>query len=388
MVANVANAITMMRTLPLAYDSFACRVQLTARSPWGPAGTWEDNDDVKATEWCQRQHLNIKSSIAAEAAMAIARERSIHPPREYLESLTWDGTGRLNRWMHDFLGCEDNQYTRDISAKWMIAGISRLMEPGCQSDYTLVLEGAQGLRKSTALRTLGGEWFTDDVQDIGPKDSAVQLQGYWIAEIAELDAFKKAEMTTVKAWLVRRIDSFRPAYGRRLAKFPRQNIFAATTNKKDWGIDDTGLRRFWPIQCGKIDIDGLRINRDQLWAEAMYRYSEGELSFLTGGSEATATEEQHARQDSDVWSEAIERWCAFPGSSSAMTIRSDRKAIYLGDILDHCLKLSIKDQNHGVKTRVTRILRLAGYMSKRTSKKDAGEDGSRPEFWVKMKDQQ
>ena len=260
MLANVANAITMMGVLPLRWISFSCRTFLTADSPWGDAGNWTDNDDVSGQEWCQRQGLNISyPGTIGNAAEKIARQRPYHPVGEYLDGLEWDAVPRLDFWLTKYLGAGNNQYIKNVASKWMIQAVQRVSEPGCQADYTLVLEGSQGRRKSTAMRVLAGsDWFSDDVTDIGSKDSAMQLQGKWIVELAEFDPLRKLEMTTIKAWLVRRVDHFRPPYGRRPDDFPRQNVFVATTNKDDWGNDDTGLRRFWPVRVGgKIDIDGL-----------------------------------------------------------------------------------------------------------------------------------
>jgi predicted P-loop ATPase len=270
-----------------------------------------------------------------------------------------------------------------VGRKWLISCVKRAFEPGCQADYTLVLEGTQGKLKSSALRALSGsEWFTDDISDMGSKDAAIQLQGKWIVELSELDAFRKAEMTTIKAWLVRRTDHYRPPYGRRAEDFPRQNVFAATTNKDDWGMDETGLRRFWPVKVGDIDIEAIIRDRDQIWAEAKFAYDEDEPSFLSETYEALAKEEQHERQDRDAWTDNVIAWLASPSSfSSYAAIDSDRERIYLPEVLQYCLGMQPKDWNHQHKIRVGRILRLAGYVVKRASR--AGEDGKRPEYWVK-----
>lgn len=365
--ANVANAITMLRKLPLAFDEFACRAKLTGSLPWRPtedSAFWGDNDDIKAAEWCQHQRLDVNSALAAEGAMCVARDRGIHPVRDYLQSLTWDGEPRLNTWLSTYMGCEDTSYVRSVASKWMISAVNRVMVPGCQADYTLVLEGLQGVRKSSALRVLGGEWFSDDLENIGTKDSAMQLQGRWIVEIAELDAFRRAEMTTIKAWLVRRIDNFRPPYGRRTAEFNRQNVFCASTNKSDWGQDDTGLRRFWPVRVvSTIDIDGLKRDRHQLWAEAKFRFDEGEKSYLAGDVEVEATKQQAARQDQDPWVDKVLEWARVPVGTGTLTgVNSNAQRVYLSEILLHCLGAPAKDWNHGHKARVSRILRLNGYI--------------------------
>lgn len=386
LVPNVANAMVMLRDLPIQFNSFTYRAFLTDAAPWGTQGDWADHDDVKAAEWCQRKMLNVPPTTTAAATEAVARERSphYHPVVKYLRDLKWDGEPRLDTWLVKYFGVIDSPYARAIARKWMISGVARVMQPGVQADYTLVLEGDQGKRKSSALRVLAKDWFTDDIADIGTKDSAIQLQGQWIVEVAELDAFNRAEMTTVKAWLVRRFDNFRPPYGRRAMQFSRQNIFAASTNKSDWGNDDTGLRRFWPVVVGDIDIEGLAQNTDQLWAETVFAYNEGETHYLTDTTEQMARTEQHGRQHRDAWKEVVERWIAMPtGGTYSASLRSTPDRIYLDEVLRHALGMMEKDWNNVHKARVTRILRLAGYVEKRATRKDAESDGSRPQYWTK-----
>jgi predicted P-loop ATPase len=225
-------------------------------------------------------------------------------------------------------------------------------------------------------------WFSDDITEIGTKDSAIQLLGKWIVELAELDAIRKAEMTTIKAFLVRRIDHFRPPYGRRAEDFPRQNVFAATTNKTDWLQDDTGGRRFWPIKTEEIDVEGLAETRDQLWAEAFFYYGEGELSYLSESVEALAVKEQRDRQESDVWTNDVLDWVKEPVASRKM--RSSLNRIYHSDVLEHCLEVPAERRDRAKTSRVTRILKLAGYGPKRESSCDAEKGKAAKEYWAKI----
>jgi putative DNA primase/helicase len=375
---TVANAIIMLRHLPLAYNSFSCRIVITGKMPWPSKGEWTDVDDVKAAEWCQHQRLNINQHVAFAAIEAVAREHTVHPVVDYLESLTWDGVPRLDRWLYKYLGCPDNPYVRSVAVKWMIAAVGRVMRPGCQADYTLVLEGKQGKRKSTALRVLGDAWFSDDLTDIGHKDSAMQLQAKWIVEVSELDAFRKVLMTTIKAWLVRRIDNFRPPYGKRTMEYPRQNVFAASTNKDAWGHDDTGLRRFWPVKVGNINIEALTADRDQLWAEAVHRYRAGETSWMSDGNqEAAAAIEQRERQEEDPWTREVLAWAQDPmPRPGGPPMLSSTGVIYATDALWHGVGVPEKDWNKLLTDRVTGILRLAGFSSKRAPRP------GRREFWT------
>jgi putative DNA primase/helicase len=394
MQTNLANAIIMMQALPLAWNSFSSRVFLTQKSPWGTTGVWTDHDDIGAAEWCQQQKLNVDKNTVADASSYIAKRRLpwYHPVAEYLCSVKWDGVPRLDNWLTTYLGVPDSEYVRNVAAKWMISAVKRVHEPGCQADYTLVLEGGQGKRKSGALRALchDEDWFTDDLGEVGTKDSALNLLGKWIIEISELDAFKRAEMTTIKAWLVRRFDHLRPPYGRRPEDFPRHNIFAATTNRFDWLNDDTGGRRFWPVRVGqKIDIEGLTAVRDQLWAEAVFRFHEGELIYFSDEIEQQATVEQGDRQQRDSWTDQIEAWAAnpiernHPDYTPDIRYRSQVGKIYASDIPWHCMGIVAKDANEGHTRRATRVLKLAGYETHRTPPSEADPDGKRPEYWTR-----
>lgn len=383
-IANLANAKTMLSSLPIQFNAFSMQSFLTTRAPWGAQGDWTDADDCNAAEWCQRQGLNIDDRTAAKAAESIARDRKpyYHPITEYLSSHEWDGVERCDRWLIACLGVADSPFVREISTKWLIAAVKRAFEPGCQSDYVLVLEGLQGRRKSSALRVLcGSDWFSDDLADIGTKDSAMQLQGNWIVEIGELDAFRRAEVSTINAWLTRRVDEFRPPYGRRIETFPRQNVFAGTTNKDDWGKDDTGLRRFWPVRVGEINIEKLAEHRDQIWAEAVHRYRAGETTYLDRDSESAARDEQSMRQDTDAWEDSVLEWVESPSGSN---INSRSRRVILPEILQHCLGIPQKDWNPYQRQRVGGILRRAGYVAKRSGRSEAHDDGRRPEVWEPM----
>jgi predicted P-loop ATPase len=177
----------------------------------------------------------------------------------------------------------------------------------------LILEGPQGARKSTALKVLAGEaWFTDELAEIGSKDAAQQMRGVWIVEIAELDAIGRAEVSRIKAFLSRTADRYRPPYGRYVVDVPRQCVFAGSVNPDTYLRDETGNRRFWPLRCGTIDLDALRRDRDQLWAEAVMRYREGAIWWLDDPVLIAAADEiQATRLQADAWDDLIEHWLAF-----------------------------------------------------------------------------
>lgn len=385
----VANAVTMMGRLPLSWNAFSHKAYLTAESPWGSTGAWTDNDDVSCQVWVQRHGLNIAApGTILNAAINIAAKNTYHPVLDYLNSLTWDGVPRLDLWLTTYLGVIDSTYVRNVAAKWMIAACKRVNEPGCQCDYTLVLEGGQGKRKSTALRVLASAaWFIDNIRDIGSVDCALQLLGKWIIELAELDAFNKKDMTSIKAWLTSPVDNYRTPYGRQSADTPRQCIFAATTNKSDWNNDDTGGRRFWPVTVGEIDIDRLTADRDQLWAEAYSRYSAGELSYFDADIEAVAVIEQEKRRPVDAWFDRIDEWVACPvrrvSYNPVFDMRSMAGRIYIDDIFGHCLGMAEGTWTDPARRRITSILRALGYVDGKRDKRNDPDPatGKRKEYW-------
>jgi hypothetical protein len=294
----VANAILVLRNDErwlgvLSFDDFAQRIAVRRGPPYAePAPPpqpreWRDEDDIQTAAWLQTNYeLLVNSEIARQAALTISRDHPFHPVREYLESQSWDGRPRLDTMLATYFGVKETPFTRAVSALWPISAVARIYQSGCKADHVLILEGPQGLGKSRSLRVLGGEWFTDEIDAIGSKDAATQLQGVWIVELAELDAMSRAEVSRIKAFMSKSFDRFRPPYGKHAVRFERQCVFAGTVNHTDYLRDETGNRRFWPVRCssitpnGKIDVEGLARDRDQLWAEAVVRYKQDDRWWL------------------------------------------------------------------------------------------------------------
>jgi len=302
----------------LVFDEFRCEVVVNRRLPWDETDSsvprsWTDADDVRCAEWLQRHEINVAPSVVSRCANAIARDIRVHPVREYLSNLVWDKSPRLEQWTLTYLGAADTPLNRAFGSLWMISAVARIMRPGVKVDHMLILEGPQGAKKSTALKLLAGEsWFTDELAEIGSKDAAQQMRGIWIIEIAELDAIGRAEVSRIKAFLTRTVDRYRPPYERYVIEVPRQCVFAGSVNPDTYLRDETGNRRFWPVRCGAIDLNALRRNRDQLWAEAVLRYREGAVWWLEDQAliEA-ASAEQEARYHADAWDARIDRWLNF-----------------------------------------------------------------------------
>jgi len=318
--ANVITALSCDEAFAgtLVFDEFRQEIMVARKLPWDDQliplpRPWMDADDVRCAEWLQRREINVPPVVVSRSVIAVARDVGIHPVRDYLNGLVWDGVQRLDSWALNYLGADDTLLYRAFGALWAISAIARIMQPGAKADHMLILEGPQGARKSTALKVLAGaDWFTDELAEIGSKDAAQQMRGVWIIEIAELDAIGRAEVSRIKAFLSRTVDRYRPPYGRYVIDVPRQCVFAGSVNPDTYLRDETGNRRFWPVRCGTIDLDALRRDRDQLWAEAVVRYREGAIWWLQDPELiAMAEEAQEMRLQSDAWDGLIEHWLTF-----------------------------------------------------------------------------
>ena len=263
-VANVCIALagdTVFRD-GIRFDELrACPV--AGSMPWRAGGGWRewvDTDDIALAEWLQLRGLNAKPTTCAAAVQNFAAARPVHPLRDHLDGLAWDGQPRLDRWLMIYMGVTDTAYARAVGRKWMVQAVARVYRPGCKADHALILEGPQGAFKSTACTVIAmsPDWFADEIADLGSKDSAQDLRGKWIIEIGELSAMRRSEVERVKAFISRCIDHYRPSYGRRSQDFPRSCCFIGTTNADAYLADETGGRRFWPVKIGTVDIDQLR----------------------------------------------------------------------------------------------------------------------------------
>jgi predicted P-loop ATPase len=335
----------------LAFDEFALRTLAKKPTPWNRTGGahWTGYDDSKSCEWLQNAGLSIGTAIAAEAVEVIAKENHFHPVRDYLNIVMWDDEPRIEKWLTTYLGAADSAFVRAAGARWLISAVARVMRPGCQADHVLLLEGPQGIRKSTALRILAGDdWFSDHISELGSKDSRLELLGKWILEIAELDRIRRGELERVKAFVTSRIDNFRLPYGRRSDAISRQCVFAGTVNDPTPLTDESGNRRFWPIRCGVIDIERLAKERDQLWAEAFAQFKAGASWWLdTPELNEAAVAEQEERYNGGALDDIILDWCDDPqqryekepgGSSLPLTpFDSERGRVTITDILIHAL---------------------------------------------------
>lgn len=276
----------------------------------------------------------IVSSQKVDDALALEFEKKkFHPIREYVQAQTWDGCPRIDTLLIDYFGAEDNVYTRAAIRKMLVAAIARIFEPGVKFDTALILVGAQGTYKSTFVKKLGVDWFSDTFTTVQGKEAFEQLQGAWLIEIAELSGLKKAEVEAIKHYISKREDSFRPAYGRVVETYKRQCVFFGTTNNKDFLRDPTGNRRFMPIDVRpefvtKSVIEDLTQDEiSQIWAEAYQLYLAGEPLFLMAEEDVIAKIEQNKHSELDERRGLIEEYlnASFPDNWGSLDLYDRRR---------------------------------------------------------------
>lgn len=293
-----------------------------------------------------------------EAIEAVAHSRSEHPLQDYLNGLVWDGQPRVAYWLASYLGADETTYVDKVGRWWLVSAVARAMQPGCQVDHVLVLEGPQGAGKTECARILAGEYYLGDLPDVRDSKSAAEaLAGAWIVEIGELDSIKGAAQTRVKVFLSQRKDSFRPAYGRVTVTRLRQCVFMASTNEDTYLQDPTGARRFWPVRVARLHREALVANRDQLWAEAVHLYRSGAQWHPQAGDLPELQAQQEQRYQSDEFEAVVAEWAC---------TRLD--GFEIREVLHDCLGLDRSRWDRPMQTRVGAVLHRLGYTWRKVSK--------------------
>jgi predicted P-loop ATPase len=356
----LANAITALRLAPewqsvLMFDEFALVTRVQHSPPWEGGAlanrAWTPIDDLRVTDWLQHQNIMVGLDVASQAVETVARDEQFHPVRDYLNSVRWDGRPRVATWLTSHLGVERSDYADAVGQRLLISAVARVMQPGCKADAMLIIEGPQGAGKSKAIDCLVGQWFSDELSDIGTKDASLQLGGAWVFELSELDAMQRSDIAKLKAFLSRRTDRFRPPYGRRVIEVPRQCVFIGTTNSESYLRDETGARRFWPVKAHTININAIERDRDQLWAEAVDLYRAGHAWWIDSSDIATAArQQQDERYSGDPWDDAIAKHIEYLRETS------------VGEILREVFHIEPAQWKQGDQNRVARSLTSLGWI--------------------------
>jgi predicted P-loop ATPase len=321
-----------------------------------------DVDVIKLQVWLQQQGMGqIGIETARSAIMDRAHACAVHPVKDWLRSLVWDETPRIGVWLPRYLGAPFNAYTQHIGRMFFIQMVARIAEPGCQADHMLVLEGNQGILKSSACRVLGGEWFSDHLPEItNGREASQHLRGKWLIEVAEMHAMNRAEATQLKSFITRTTERYRPVWGRNEVIEPRQCVFVGTTNQDTYLRDPTGGRRFWPVKTGVdagIDLDGLANDRDQLLAEAVNGYRQGDQWWPDQQFEKEFIQvEQAARYEGDIWEDKIRQHV------------SSRTRVTTAEIAKDCLLIPDQHMTVAHAVRIAAVLKELGWVSKRSKR--------------------
>lgn len=292
-----------------ALNLFANRGEILGALPWQKdtkRRLWSDTDSNGLYWYLERmwgitQRGNIDSALDIHAAT-----HAFNEVQDYINGLTWDGVPRLDTLLIDYLGAKDTAYNRAVCRKSFTGAIARAMTPGCKYDTMLILAGPQGIGKSTLLDKMSRGWFNDSIRTFEGKEASELLQGVWLVEVAELDAFRRTDIARIKQFLSLKADRYRAAYGRHVKELPRCCVFFGTCNEMEFLQDTTGNRRFWPVDVGEEtatksvfrDLPDETIN--QLWAEAKMRWQTGEKLYLTGALDAEAKIKQEEHREASV----------------------------------------------------------------------------------------
>lgn len=384
----------------LAWCEFSARIMKRQPPPYLNAsrGEWADADDADLRFWVAEHYgIEPKGQDLADPVQGAARAAPYHPVRDYLDRLTWDGVARVDSWLELYLGARAlestcastetelfgarqrvSRYLSRVGAMTLIQSVARVRDPGCKADSVLILEGEQGIQKSTALRTLyGQDWFSDTPIDLGSKDAYESIRGLWCVEMAELDSLNKADAQRAKAFFSSAVDRFRMPYGHRAQQFRRQCVVCGTTNQHQYLKDQTGNRRYWPVLCTDIDIPCLEQMRDQLWAEADHRYRVGEPWWPQQDDWALFASEQQNRTDGDVWESLIQ---AYLHGRIEMCPPGLRAGLFVtaADVMSEALKMDAGAMRRPEQTRVGIILQALGWRSHRPMTATGRARGYRP----------
>ncbi|MFA5350903.1 MAG: virulence-associated E family protein, partial [Candidatus Omnitrophota bacterium] len=332
------------------YDEFYSRY-FTKQN--GVNREWTDVDDILLAAEFQRAFgiRRMSDEVISKAVRAYAAGHVRNEPREWMDSLVWDGTPRIDHFFPAYMGAEETEYTLAVSRNFWLGLAARIYKPGCQLDNMLILKGPQGSFKSTSLRIIGGQWYAEAQESVLTKDFYQILQGKLIIEIGELDTFDRAEVNTIKRVVSAPTDRYRASYGRAARDYPRQCVFVGTTNEDQVLRDHTGGRRFWPVDCGSINPQAIKTDRDQLFAEAVARIKAGEEWHIVPVEATKAVQE--ANRQSDEWEDVLRDYLA-----------RNTPPYTVVEIAEGCFGIKTDKLDKATQMRLGRCLRVLGYNKK------------------------
>lgn len=403
---TLANALIIMIHDPrfrglLGHNTFTDRRMLMREPPPMEDGgflmpgpyprSWHDEDISLVQAYMQRVWApRFQRNTIADAMNVTAMSFPFHPVRDWLNGLVWDGKKRIDNWLVNAFDVRNNEvegsdewkrknaYFRAIGAKFLIAAVRRVRHPGCKFDSMLILEGPQRIGKSTALLTLfGRDYFSDNVPpDLSNRDAAIALHGLWCLEFAEIEHLVRTEVETIKAFLSRAMDHYRPVHGRDFVDVPRQGVLAGTTNSDDYLRDVSGNTRMWPAPCQSADVHWIELNRDQLWAEACQREAAGEAIWLDDeDTQKIAGATTESRMSEEVWQPAIVAWLKTPPANLDPYLTS-------AAILQFAIGMDPEKMTKAASMRVGIVMRTLGWeRGDLWEPKKEGEKGRSIKVW-------
>lgn len=363
----------------LRYNVFSDEIEFNFKPPWykldeGHGLTWTDVDTTLFKHWLSEQkHFNVTTAVAFEAALVYAHAHKYHPVKIKIESEKWDGKDRLKTWLPYYTGAKDTIYTRTVGVKTFIGAIARIYQPGCKFDTMLILEGRQGTGKSSVVMTLGGPWYADFHIDPHAKDTIQNLRGKWIIESSEMVVLKRSDANSLKSFLSKQSDRIRLPYGRTSQDFLRQCIFIGTINPdstNSYLLDSTGNRRFWPVATGFIRLEQLKQDINQLWAEALHLYRNGESWHLDDPDIIKMAEfEVESRLEKDPWEDMIDIYLSDLSDNSGGQI----EAVTTSEVACNVLNISAMRITRTAQMRIADCFERLGWEKGKFYRKDLGK---------------
>lgn len=331
----------------LRFNTLSQSIEFTRRPFWlhanSPLTAWDDNDANAVLKYLSTNlAFNTSKNLIHDSALAVASQNMYNPVINYLESLTWDGIPRLHNWLSTYVRVTETEYTNAVGELLLRAAIKRAYESGCKYDYMVVLEGEQGIGKSTICEVLGQDWYADLILNVHSPDTVDCMRNKWIIEVSEMECTKRAETQALKSFLTRRTDTVRLAYARASKDFPRHNVFIGTFNPEPasgYLKDMTGNRRYLPITVeGTEFLDFKKFNKDvgQVWAEALVEYKKNPnkpLYLVDKVVYEQAAEETLKRRDVDSWVESIAEWLDNPDGTGLL----EKTTVSATEIWTHAL---------------------------------------------------